>query len=270
MSRSLPAKNNPLILADATPAYDELIIRRRLGRSKITAKPGLLNACSATKPENLGVFEYVHLRASLPQDLEGSEIFPSRTNSYYLMRRSNDGFVSATGMFKVAFPYATAEEEMKERDYMRSQEYTSQEEVACNIWIPPVCALELAKEYKMYDWIRALLDPADIKQNRLITNITPPPKFELPMDESNELRRNHNHSPQLAICPSKDSTSSHMLPQAQSINDELGAPSTIGADDNAQKTHEIIALMEATNVVPLPAKAEADSDDTEVKTKERE
>jgi hypothetical protein len=52
-------------------------------------------------------------------------------------RRSKDGFVSATGMFKIAFPWAKTDEEKIEREYLKSREYTSQEEVAGNVWISP-------------------------------------------------------------------------------------------------------------------------------------
>lgn len=49
-------------------------------------------------------------------------------------------------------------------------------------------ALELASEYKMYDWVRALLDPADIPQSPSSAKkqITPPPKYELPPIEAPE------------------------------------------------------------------------------------
>lgn len=46
--------------------------------------------------------------------------------------------MSATGMFKIAFPWAKAEEEKNEREYLKSREYTSQEEVAGNVWISPL------------------------------------------------------------------------------------------------------------------------------------
>lgn len=45
--------------------------------------------------------------------------------------------MSATGMFKIAFPWAKTDEEKAERDYLKSREYTSQEEVAGNVWISP-------------------------------------------------------------------------------------------------------------------------------------
>lgn len=46
--------------------------------------------------------------------------------------------MSATGMFKIAFPWAKAEEERAEREHLKSRESTSQEEVAGNVWIDPV------------------------------------------------------------------------------------------------------------------------------------
>lgn len=41
-------------------------------------------------------------------------------------------------------------------------------------------ALELAEEYGMYNWVRALLDPSDIVQSPATTkkHITPPPKYD--------------------------------------------------------------------------------------------
>lgn len=51
-------------------------------------------------------------------------------------------------------------------------------------------ALELAKEYKMVDWVRALLDPREIAQSpstaKKNITITPPPRFELPPREEDE------------------------------------------------------------------------------------
>lgn len=72
---------------------EDLINRRRLGKTKLTVKPGQVGTSNATKASNLGPFEYAHLRAPLPEDLTGSEIFASQSNqahpeTYFLMVRS--------------------------------------------------------------------------------------------------------------------------------------------------------------------------------------
>lgn len=56
-------------------------------------------------------------------------------------RRSKDGYVSATGMFKIAFPWAQIADEKAERDYLKSRESTSQDEIAGNVWISPELGL---------------------------------------------------------------------------------------------------------------------------------
>jgi len=70
------------------------VSKRRLGQTNLTVKPGQVGISSATKRENLGQFDYAHLRAPLPKNLKGSEIFaPTKhqphPEAYFLMVREH-------------------------------------------------------------------------------------------------------------------------------------------------------------------------------------
>ncbi|KAJ9360672.1 hypothetical protein DTO027B9_1066 [Paecilomyces variotii] len=263
MARSLPKKHNPLILPDASPSYEELLGRRRLGKTNLSVKPAQIGTSNATKPENLGPFEYAHLRAPLPEDLSGSEIFPSHNPTqhpvtYFLMRRSKDGYISATGMFKIAFPWAKLDEEKAEREYLKSKTETSQDEIAGNVWISPELALELSKEYRMYDWVRALLDPTDIVQSPSSAKkqISPPPKFDLPpIDSSIQLqppasrtRARRSVSPSKAASPSKKSSSPRKSRQTRAAK-EAAVAATNAANASLQSALDTAASTADTESV---------------------
>ncbi|KAK6363812.1 hypothetical protein TWF730_001220 [Orbilia blumenaviensis] len=180
VKRRLPSRFNPL-LTENNPSKDDLIEFRRLGQTKLSTntKPSSV-AGSPPVPQQV-LFSYVHLRAPLPQDIN-PEIFGGTTTgtkpeAYFLMRRSKDGYVSSTGMFKASFPYATKQEEENERRIVKSRFEISSDETAGNAWISPDDALTLAAEYRCRVWIEALLDDRPVNSDPRNKAITPPPPY---------------------------------------------------------------------------------------------
>lgn len=169
MTRRLPSRVNPL-LAERVSSYSELVDLRRLGQTNLGS--------GKHQGADNGLFSYVHLRAPLPE-ISNSEIFGATSpESYFLMRRSSDGFVSCTGMFKAAFPWATKREEDEERKYVKDHFLdTSKDETAGNLWVHPRDALILAAEYGMTMWIEALLDNRPVNPSDKKRIISPPPPF---------------------------------------------------------------------------------------------
>ncbi|EDU41919.1 APSES transcription factor [Pyrenophora tritici-repentis] len=227
--RALPERRNPLLEPTESTIVDILIQRRRLGQTNLGVRPGISGLTNATQPENMGTFDYAHLRVPLPKDLKDSGIFmankPSAQNkdrreltfpeSYFLMRRSSDGYISATGMFKAAFPWASLIEEDAERKYQKTFPSAGAEEVAGSVWIAPEEALALSEEYGMRHWIEALLDPTPIEKgnkDKSNSHIQMPPKFDvknaqpaiLPTPTARPVRARSTRS----VSPSKGATPS--------------------------------------------------------------
>lgn len=112
-------------------------------------------------------------------------------------------------------------------------------------------ALELSKEYQMYDWVRALLDPTDIVQSSSSAkkHITPPPKFEIPSDEppvSQRNRRGRSASPSKKLSPRKPRSS-------RITKDVTSTPSTTAANASLQSALDISASALPDSIPELRA-----------------
>ncbi|KAI4202076.1 MAG: hypothetical protein LQ348_001553 [Seirophora lacunosa] len=192
--RPLPALLNPELLPERSPDYEKLISERRLGQTNLAVRTNQVGTSNATKKENLGPLDYAYLKIPFPENFKGSEIHPHTAKhgpptSYFLMRRSSDGYVSASGMFKAAFPWAKHSEERAEKDYLKTLDTASTEEVAGNIWVAEATALQLAEDYDIVPWIGALLDSAPVEkasesQNKIIST---PPKYVFTANDKTHL-----------------------------------------------------------------------------------
>ncbi|MCJ1312256.1 hypothetical protein MMC25_005930 [Agyrium rufum] len=265
-SRSLPKKRNPLLGADKCPdpprdfVDPELVSRRRLGQTQLTVPANQVGNTNATAPENLGTFDYAHLRAPLPTNLKGSEVFTAHykqpyPESYFLMRRSKDGYVSATGMFRASFPWAKASEEMDERTYLKSLPESSHEEVAGNVWIPEDHALRLAADYGIAAWIEALIDSAPIMispdEKKVIS---PPPPFQFKANDGTSAATptpRHRGRPR-ASSPTKTPAASKIASPRKRVTKkekEANATASRQASEMLQATLDS-AAAKATSVEP--------------------
>ncbi|KAJ4398998.1 hypothetical protein N0V91_009776 [Didymella pomorum] len=249
LTRPLPERMNPLLEPTDSTAIEILVERRRLGQTNLGTKTGATGLTSATKPQHSGLFDYAHLRVPLPKDLSGSEIFMPGANgypvSYFLMRRSSDGYISATGMFKAAFPWATLAEEEAERKYQKTFPSAGPDEVAGSVWIAPEEALSLADEYSMRHWVLALLDNEPIEKgakDKHNVHIQAPPKFDLSKAQNvklpphtSALRTTRARSTR-SVSPSKMATPSRKIATPRKSRTTRGRSEAMKAEEIFQST----------------------------------
>ncbi|ROV99747.1 hypothetical protein VSDG_03156 [Cytospora chrysosperma] len=162
--RALPVTRNPF-LTDWVPAHVDIVASRRLRRLQL----------------DTGVLDFAYVVVPLPEGII-SAVFNPSPSSYSLLRRSSDGYFSAMSMLKVAFPDATAREVDSEREYIKAVSTTKPGITSDNFWIDAAFALELAEDYGLLPYVRALLDPADItiqttSSDGSFEHITAPPRY---------------------------------------------------------------------------------------------
>jgi hypothetical protein len=131
--------------------------------------------------------------------------------------------------------------------------------------------LELAKEYQMLDWVRALLDSSDIIQTPASSKkpITPPPKFDMPpLENVTELapsrtRRGRSASPAKSS-PKKTDVSPRKSRAPRSAKDSSAAATT-AASDYLQAALNVVAEEEPNETAETNDVTAAES--TEAKPK---
>uniref|UniRef100_UPI000E5A0FBF Bouquet formation protein 4 n=1 Tax=Schizosaccharomyces pombe (strain 972 / ATCC 24843) TaxID=284812 RepID=UPI000E5A0FBF len=130
-SRSLPAERNPLY-KDDTLDHTPLIPKCRAQVIEFPDGPATFVRLKCTNPES-----------KVP---------------HFLMRMAKDSSISATSMFRSAFPKATQEEEDLEMRWIRDNLNPIEDKRVAGLWVPPADALALAKDYSMTPFINALLE----------------------------------------------------------------------------------------------------------------
>lgn len=238
-----------MVEPENSPSHEILVERRLLGQTNLAVRPGQVGITNASKVDNLGTFDYAHLRVPLPKDLSGSGVFSltkstSYPESYFLMRRSSDGYISATGMFKAAFPWASTAEEEAERRFHKTLPSAGPQEVAGSVWLAPEEALRLSDEYGMRAWIVALLDPENIKKgskdkDKNNAEIMTPPKFIVPdkalLPPSSALRTTRSRASR-SVSPSKIATPSRKIASPRKSRTTRNSARTESAKTESAKT----------------------------------
>ncbi|EPX74112.1 bouquet formation protein Bqt4 [Schizosaccharomyces octosporus yFS286] len=129
--RVLPAERNPLY-DDDTIDYSTLISKCR---SQVIEFPD-------------GPATFVRLKCNNPNSKQ----------PHFLMRMAKNSNISATSMFRSAFPKAKQEEEDSEMEWIRENLNPVEEKQVSGLWVSPKDSLTLAKDYGMTPFIKALLE----------------------------------------------------------------------------------------------------------------
>lgn len=127
-------------------------------------------------------------------------------------------------------------------------------------------ALDLAKEYKMYDWVRALLDPSDIVQSPSSAKkqITPPPKFDLPPIQAPVQLSAATTRPRRgrSASPSKSAASPRKARQTRAMK-EASSAATTAANASLQSSLDSTALNGGSVNGKIEESVEVDEKETQ-------
>ena len=126
--------------------------------------------------------------------------------------------------FEAAFPYATEKEKDAERVYIEKTHPVVQDTDVKGLWVTSDIALQLAKEYNMEDYVRALRDASpdkptssltiSTKGNKISGSASAPSTPSLQPDVPRRSRR--------SVSPKKSTAPAHKVPKAPSSTTSRG------------------------------------------------
>lgn len=125
-------------------------------------KGSAIDVSSSPKPKTVTI-EFIEVPIILPNIK--SIVGPRPGKAYSLRRRTTDGYFDLTHMFSAAFPYATVGDMQEKLACIKVLSSVTLCHLGNSTWVPAEFALELAADYQILPWVKALMDDALVKRH---------------------------------------------------------------------------------------------------------